>query len=315
MPNALYKSFNQEKSSQREYPSYVEYPIVSYSFWADNPTTTWHVGDRILWRNCLSKEISSNYVKTSEDTEQTDSVFVITQIRVTDEVFGERHGYPFRQWQFTFDGYLIAPSADTTQSEVITSKYSVNVDKLENGDTLFKISINTVNFGEEPIIKFTIGEEQITSGENIDIPGVPAPFICTNYSYSDAFNDLNIHVWTITYEGFALVQHDTYMDTLDEVSVSYEINGTTAATVDGDFIALRRSEEPIMKKSITKYTDSQASITTPGNIYQGGIVLSESIVKETITTNNVITQALYKHTIEIQGIGFDNSSECEADDT
>ena len=221
----------------------------------------------------------------------------------------------------TLDGYIqnntvLLPGDDPTV-EVIITKYSVNVEKLENEDTLFTISIETINYGSAPVIKCSIGDTNTSSVFFKDIPAVPTPFTCTKYSYSDAFNELNLHVWTVVYEGFAIVPHEEKTDDDEndlEISTSYELNGSTVYTIDGDIIALRRSETPIMKKSITKITDSADRITTPGNTYQDGIVLSESIVKETIKNNNIVSKTYYKHTIEVEGGANTSDSEHEEAD-
>ena len=68
-----------------------------------------------------------------------------------------------------------------------------------------------------------------------------------------------------------------------------------------------------MKKTFTKYSDSADRITTPGSVYQGGIVLSESIIKETINSSYAVAKSYYKHTIEIEGIA--NTSETSGDTT
>ena len=249
--------------------------------------------------------------------------FVITKIHVSDEVIGERNGYPFRQWLITLDGYIqkstVLMQGEEPAVEVIINSYSISVEKLENRDTLFKISIETINYGDAPEIKCSIGKGDSESSEAssnffADIPGVPAPFTCTNYSYSDTFNELNLQVWTVVYEGFAIVPHEEEVDDDDlAISTSYELNGSIAYTVDGDIVALRRSETPITKSSITTYTDSADRITTPGDVYQGGIVLSESVMQETVKNNNVLIHSYYKHTIEIEG-GADSGSEHEEAD-
>ena len=123
-----------------------------------------------------------------------------------------------------------------------------------------------------------------------------------------------MQVWTVVYEGFAIVPHEEEVDDDDlAISTSYELNGSIAYTVDGDIVALRRSETPITKSSITTYTDSADRITTPGDVYQGGIVLSESVMQETVKNNNVLIHSYYKHTIEIEG-GADSGSEHEEAD-
>ena len=323
MPDGLYMSFNQEFSGNNEYPSTLICPSVSYSFWSDTPDISFQVGQSLLWNDVLTAQIKGNYdtstIPAIDDIE-AEYNFIITKIHISDEVIGERNGYPFRQWLVTLDGYLnnnqaIQPE-DETAPEVIINSYSVDVEKLDNEDTLFQISIETINYGKEPVIICSIGDTEASSAFFSDIPGAPLPFTCTSYSYSDSFNELNMHVWTVVYKGFALLPHEQEGDDEqddEDTSTSYEINGSVVYTVDGDIIALRRSEAPIMKKNVTKYTDSIDRITTPGAVYQGGIVLSESIIKETINSSYAVAKSYYKHTIEIEGIA--NTSETSGDTT
>ena len=55
-----------------------------------------------------------------------------------------------------------------------------------------------------------------------------------------------------------------------------------------------------MRKTITVYNDSNEQIATLGDTYQGGIAISETIVKEDISVNGVVTSSHYKHDIEVQ---------------
>ena len=102
--------------------------------------------------------------------------------------------------------------------------------------------------------------------------------------------------WEITIEGSS--SGTSLPDS--ETSITYELNGSTVRSVSGEFIALRRSNNPITKKSITVYSDSFDPITSPGNIYKGGIVTSENIIQETIRNNGIITAQYYKHSIEVE---------------
>ena len=85
-----------------------------------------------------------------------------------------------------------------------------------------------------------------------------------------------------------------------ETTITYEINGSTVRSVSGEFIALRRSQNPITKKSIVIYSNSDTAITTPGSTYEGGIVTSVNISKETIKNNGVVTASYYEHSIEVE---------------
>ena len=122
-------------------------------------------------------------------------------------------------------------------------------------------------------------------------------------------------VWTYTIEGQGTSDTDgSSSDSGDsgsgdsdsslpesEASTSYEINGLTVRTVDGTLVALRRSETPITRKSITIYNDSETRLATPGNDYENfGIAVSENVSRETIKSNGVVIKTYYKHSIEVE---------------
>ena len=87
----------------------------------------------------------------------------------------------------------------------------------------------------------------------------------------------------------------------EEISISYELNGSTARTVDGDFIALRRSNTPIKKTTITEYSVSQEALAVIGDNYKSfGLALSENVIKEVIKKDNIVISTYYKHTIEVE---------------
>lgn len=195
---------------------------------------------------------------------------------------------------------------ETNNKQSHDIKYSFTIDK--NGEaSVSSGSMQITNTGDEPVLSTKVGE-------TFNIPGL-GEVTCTNITVNDEYSDSGVHIWNVTYESKSSSSAsessggDTSGDTSgdsssmpeDESSVSYELNGSTAYTVSGDVLVLRRSKNPIMKKSITKYTDSQTRLTSPGSTYEGGIALSESIVKETIKNNNVVTKTYYKHTIEIEG--------------
>ena len=102
--------------------------------------------------------------------------------------------------------------------------------------------------------------------------------------------------WEITIEGSS--SGTSLPDS--ESSITYELNGSTVRSVSGEFIALRRSENPITKKSITVYSASPEPIAAPGETYEGGIVTSENIIKEAIKNNGGLSASYYKHSIEVE---------------
>ena len=106
---------------------------------------------------------------------------------------------------------------------------------------------------------------------------------------------LPVRQWQITVEG----SDDTSLPATEQ-SIEYEINGTTARTVDGEFVILRRSNTPITRKSITVCTSTNTAVVLPGATYEGGIVTSVNIVKETLKVNGADLGTHYKQTIEVE---------------
>ena len=102
--------------------------------------------------------------------------------------------------------------------------------------------------------------------------------------------------WEITIEGSS--SENSLPDS--DASITYELNGSTVRSVSGEFIALRRSENPITKKSFTVYSHSPEPIAVPGESYEGGIVTSENIIRESIQNNAGLSASYYKHSIEVE---------------
>lgn len=110
-------------------------------------------------------------------------------------------------------------------------------------------------------------------------------------------NGRTIRQWEIIIEGSAA---DNSLLPTSETSINYELNGSSVRSVSGEFIALRRSQNPIIKKNFTVYSRSAEPITSPGEIYEGGIVTSENIIKETIKKNGAVSASYFKHSIEVE---------------
>ena len=197
-----------------------------------------------------------------------------------------------RVWNVTYESNP-AQTHDTTYS------FTKDEDEISG-------SKQVINEGSAPILDVQIGG-------TFFIPGL-GDVTCTNISVSDSYSEGGAHIWTVTYESKAKSsgsgssdddpddQDDPDIPSMpdNEESVSYELNGTTAYTVSGELVVLRRSQSSIIKKTITKYDDSNAQLATIGSPYDSGIALSESISKETIKTKDVIL-TYYRHTIEVEG--------------
>lgn len=195
-----------------------------------------------------------------------------------------------RKWTVVYDCSNEAQSQEQQNSNI---KYSLSIENNSDGVTIYSGSKEFSTDNDNLDIHLEIGD-------SFTLP-VIGNVTCTKIQYSN--NDDNS--WNITIEGSRggseSGNDDDEQGLLDnEITINYEINGSTVRSVAGEFIALRRSENPITKKSITVYTSTAEPIATPGSTYEGGIVTSENISHETIKNNGVITASYYKHSIEVE---------------
>lgn len=169
-------------------------------------------------------------------------------------------------------------------------------DKLYRAHSLEKSGDNTsgsLTFWEDtPVSPFNVGDTftPVSGGPALTVGKVS---IKDNVIGETAGKP--VRQWQITVEGSSSSSLPE-----SETSITYELNGATVRTVAGEFIALRRSTTPITKKSITVYSNSAEAIATPGSSYQGGIVTSENISKETIKDNGTVISSYYRHTLEVE---------------
>ena len=195
-----------------------------------------------------------------------------------------------RKWTIVFE----ASNDKAEQSQDSNVKYSFNIERDSNG------------------ILTCSGTKQFTIDRNASLGysvgnSVAIPFVGTLTCTKISGNDDETGNWVVTVEASGSVSSggndDEPSDTSlpdTETSISYEINGITVRTVSGELIALKRSENPIMRKNITLYSDSVSSGHSPGDTYEGGIITSISTSKESIKSNNVVTSSYYRHNIEVE---------------
>lgn len=304
MSDNLFYSYNLDLSHPSSDPEGNFLGTASFSFYSDVPVPDFDVGDTlVLWLpdsivpNRFYKILDIDSDKYSFDLDNF-PVLVVDKISVDDNVIGTAFGAPFRQWLITVDGFLrIKIPRNLELLAPLISKFNVKAEPDElysedNPSVKYSGSFQSSNFGDVP--KTVVG-----IGGGYSFPGFSGVnFICCNYSCSDEFDAYGQRVWNITYDCVSVDNESILPDT--EISVTHEINGSTVRSVSGEFIALRRSATPITKKSITVYSDSVEPIAAPGEIYEGGIVTSENIIKETIKNNGILTASYYKHSIEVE---------------
>lgn len=175
-------------------------------------------------------------------------------------------------------------------------------DKLYRSHSLEKSADGTSGsltvWEDSPVSPFDVGDtfRPVTNG-----PALTVDKVSIKDSVVGELNGKPVRQWEITIEGSnSSGSGDDASLPETETVTTYEINGSTVRTVAGELIALRRSANPIIKKSISVYTDTVASVASPGSTYEGGTVTSENIVKETIKKNGVVTGSYYKHTLEVE---------------
>lgn len=200
-----------------------------------------------------------------------------------------------RKWVIVYEATDDSESISDPEQQEASVQYSFDIETNSDGVTIYSGTKEISYHGDSPA-------PGISLGDTFSVP-VVGTLICTKVSGSDDGSDN----WTFIIEGSrggnessgSEGQEDTSLPD-SEISLSYELNGVTVRTVDGNFVALRRSETPITKKSIIVYSNSENITAVPGSTYQGGIVVSENVVKETIKQDNVVISTYYKHTIEVE---------------
>lgn len=199
-----------------------------------------------------------------------------------------------RKWTVVFEAASNQNEQEQTQDSNV--KYSFSRERDNNGIVVYSGSK-----------QFTIernGSIGYSVGGTIDIPFC-GTLICTKISGNDDENGN----WVVTVEASGGGSGSSGQDSSDtgdtslpnsEKSISYEINGLTVRSVSGELIALKRSDTPITRKTITLYSDDENSGHSPGDAYESGIITSISSSKETIKNNNVVTRTYYRHNIEVE---------------
>ena len=210
-----------------------------------------------------------------------------------------------RKWTIVYE-------ASSLQAEETGVRYSFSSEKNSEGVT---ITSGTKQYHPAVSQNGMVPEPDTDVGEDFYFPYGSRNIKLTCSKVSGSFDDSGL--WTYSIEGqyagspsgsddagSSSGSEDSDTDTSlpdDELSVSYEINGITVRTVDGSLVALRRSETPITRKSITIYNDSEERLATPGEKYNDyGIAISENVIRETIKSNGIVIKSYYKHSIEVE---------------
>ena len=191
-----------------------------------------------------------------------------------------------RKWTVIYEA---SDKKDDAQPSAGT-KYSFDIENNSDGVLVYSGTAEIVSDQEN-------FSPSVNVGETFDVP-VIGSVTCSEVRASNDGTGL----WTCVIEGVRVGDGEDDTPSLpdEEVSLSYELNGSSVRTVAGELVVLRRSSTPIIRKTITAYSDDGVPLAVLGDTYKGGTALSENIIKETIRNNGVITATYYKHSIEVE---------------
>ena len=264
MTEKLHRSYNLEKTKGTDGVT----TSGSLSFWEDSPVSPLDIGDE------FQPVPGGPKLKVSK-------------VGIADSVVGERFGRPFRQWQITIEGDSSVSVGDDTGV-----KYTFSIEKQDTGLVIKNGTMEVTNDGDAPALNIAIGAL-------FSVPGIGA-VVCTKINGGDSQKSDGTKRWAVTYDGAKVDTSSGTGKPEDTDSVSYELNGVTARSVSGEFIALRRSASAVIKKSLTLYTAGAAPLSTPGGGYSGGIATSEKVTKESVKVGGVEVGVYYRHDIEVE---------------
>ena len=254
----------------------------SLSYWADEPVSSYAVGD------------------TFQPIGAYGPTLVVTRVSMSDDVVGTRLGRPVRQWQITVE----SEGTSTGAGDAARARWTYEMSKDDNGLIHHRGSVELKIDGDPLVFEMELGDEFGKKLTDVPIEDMKI-LLCTRVSASDEWTDKGVRRWTVTYDGakVAPASGDSLVPTDTEETISYEINGRTTRAVDGTFVVLRRSSLPVTRRSLVRYSKEESggkNETTLGSAYEGGIAVSERVTKETIKENGVVIGSYWRHDIEVE---------------
>ena len=254
----------------------------SLSYWADEPVSSYAVGD------------------TFQPIGAYGPTLVVTRVSMSDDVVGTRLGRPVRQWQITVE----SEGTSTGAGDAARARWTYEMSKDDNGLIHHRGSVELKIDGDPLVFEMELGDEFGKKLTDVPIEDMKI-LLCTRVSASDEWTDKGVRRWTVTYDGakVAPASGGSLVPTDTEETISYEINGRTTRAVDGTFVVLRRSLDPVERRSLVRYWGEESgggNKTTLGSAYEGGIAVSERVTKETIKENGVVIGSYWRHDIEVE---------------
>ena len=218
----------------------------SLTIWEDNPVSPFDVGDTFT-------------------PVQGCPLLTVEKVNIKDNVIGERNGKPLRQWEITIEGSNGVSASSGSQTHV---KYNFTISEDEKTGTM-----EVVNKGSSPSITLSVGSR-------FSVPGV-GQVKCTSVKGSDSYDDNDVHMWTVIYEGSTKSSEEDpdNPEKIDKYSVSVEKTSDGVTIYSGS-------------KEVT-YTGASPSLASVGSSVSlpiiGSVTCTKSYATKTDTDTWTIT--------------------------
>ena len=218
----------------------------SLTIWEDNPVSPFDVGDTFT-------------------PVQGCPLLTVEKVNIKDNVIGELNGKPLRQWEITIEGSNGVSASSGSQTHV---KYNFTISEDEKTGTM-----EVVNKGSSPSITLSVGSR-------FSVPGV-GQVKCTSVKGSDSYDDNDVHMWTVIYEGSTKSSEEDpdNPEKIDKYSVSVEKTSDGVTIYSGS-------------KEVT-YTGASPSLASVGSSVSlpiiGSVTCTKSYATKTDTDTWTIT--------------------------
>lgn len=154
-------------------------------------------------------------------------------------------------------------------------------------------------------VKKTIWQDDniplITLGDTFMSAGIAA--VCTKITVSDAVDAINgadvLRRWKVEYEGVTNLGGTYASEFKMERQVSYDLNGASEISVDGETVVLLRSATPRKVTRIVCYGSSPTPPVLPGSTYESGVCTKSTSSIVTVEKSGFKLAQFYKYDIEV----------------
>lgn len=243
---------------------------ASFDIWDNDPRgpSKYQLGKSV---NFVPEEIMPNPYERKNNPGKYPSKLhyqiFITKKTTTDEKIGELCNYPYRLWHHQYEGYLILPESDAKFPSQVS--YSVDIERNDDGESVYSGTMTVTQPFEPENSEDTQKNLLYQIGDAFTVPlNEGITLTCTKINTSNSYNEYGLEVITTIYEGKTTADEGGTFELPDEeiTDITHELNGLTVRTIAGELIALRRSETPITKKTITSYSKSSEPVYSLGSV-------------------------------------------------